>query len=92
MPQEDLIRGAKADVPQLFEDIESDTRNVILTLARIWTTASERADPLEERGGGFGRSSTFARATAQSSSEPATFTCTLRMRNAGPTSRPSGPR
>ena len=38
VPQRDLNRGAMAGVPQLLEEIESDTRNVLLTLARIWTT------------------------------------------------------
>ena len=38
VPQRDLNRGARAGLPQLLEEIESDTRNVLLTLARIWTT------------------------------------------------------
>ena len=38
VPREDLIRGATAGVPELLEDLESDTRNVLLTLARIWMT------------------------------------------------------
>ena len=38
VPHDDLIRGAIAGIPQLLGDLESDTRNVLLTLARIWTT------------------------------------------------------
>lgn len=38
VPHDDLIRGAIAGIPQLLADLESDTRNVLLTLARIWTT------------------------------------------------------
>ena len=38
MPHDDLIRGAIAGIPDLLGDLESDTRNVLLTLARIWTT------------------------------------------------------
>lgn len=38
VPQQDLNRGATAGIPQLLEELESDTRNVLLTLARIWTT------------------------------------------------------
>lgn len=38
VPPEDLVRGATAGIPQLLEDLESDTRNVLLTLARIWLT------------------------------------------------------
>ncbi len=38
VPHEDLIRGAVAGIPHLLSDLESDTRNVVLTLARIWTT------------------------------------------------------
>lgn len=38
VPHNDLIRGAIAGIPQLLGDLESDTRNVLLTLARIWMT------------------------------------------------------
>jgi predicted nucleotidyltransferase len=38
VPHEDLLRGAVAGIPHLLGDLESDTRNVVLTLARIWTT------------------------------------------------------
>ena len=38
MPHDDLIRGSIAGIPHLLGDLESDTRNVLLTLARIWTT------------------------------------------------------
>jgi predicted nucleotidyltransferase len=38
VPHNDLIRGAVAGIPHLLSDLESDTRNVLLTLARIWTT------------------------------------------------------
>ena len=38
VPHDDLIRGSIAGIPHLLGDLESDTRNVLLTLARIWTT------------------------------------------------------
>ena len=38
VPHDDLIRGAIAGIPDLLGVLESDTRNVLLTLARIWTT------------------------------------------------------
>jgi predicted nucleotidyltransferase len=38
VPRDDLIRGAMAGIPQLLSDLESDTRNVLLTLARIWNS------------------------------------------------------
>jgi predicted nucleotidyltransferase len=38
VPHDDLIRGAVFGIPHLLSDLESDTRNVLLTLARIWTT------------------------------------------------------
>lgn len=38
VPREDVLRAAVAGVPALMTDLESDTRNVLLTLARIWTT------------------------------------------------------
>jgi predicted nucleotidyltransferase len=38
VPREDLVRGAVHGVPQLLGDLETDTRNVVLTLARVWAT------------------------------------------------------
>jgi streptomycin 3"-adenylyltransferase len=37
-PPEDLVRSMLDGIPGLLEDLEDDTRNVLLTLARIWTT------------------------------------------------------
>ena len=34
----DLRRAIVAAVPQLLGDLDHDSRNVLLTLARIWTT------------------------------------------------------
>jgi predicted nucleotidyltransferase len=38
VPYEDLRRAIVAGIPELLAALESDTRNVLLTLARIWTT------------------------------------------------------
>jgi streptomycin 3"-adenylyltransferase len=38
VPLVDLRRAIVAGVPQLLRDLDQDTRNVLLTLARIWTT------------------------------------------------------
>ncbi|MFF7164085.1 aminoglycoside adenylyltransferase family protein [Streptomyces sp. NPDC008086] len=38
VPHADLRRAIVAGVPELLGDLETDTRNVLLTLARIWTT------------------------------------------------------
>ncbi|KUM72374.1 nucleotidyltransferase [Streptomyces curacoi] len=38
VPPADLARAMVAGVPQLLAELDSDTRNVLLTLARIWTT------------------------------------------------------
>ncbi|MDQ0954958.1 putative nucleotidyltransferase [Streptomyces phaeochromogenes] len=38
VPHEDLRRAIVAGVPELLTDLASDTRNVLLTLARVWTT------------------------------------------------------
>lgn len=35
---EDLRRAIVAGVPDLLDELDSDTRNVLLTLARIWMT------------------------------------------------------
>ncbi|MFD1325042.1 aminoglycoside adenylyltransferase family protein [Micromonospora sonneratiae] len=38
VPPTDLVRASVAGVPELLADLDSDTRNVVLTFARIWTT------------------------------------------------------
>jgi streptomycin 3"-adenylyltransferase len=38
VPQGDLRRAIAAGVPGLLEELASDTRNVLLTLARVWST------------------------------------------------------
>ncbi|WP_217206681.1 aminoglycoside adenylyltransferase family protein [Streptomyces sp. AC550_RSS872] len=38
VPHGDLRRAILAGVPELLGDLDTDTRNVLLTLARIWTT------------------------------------------------------
>jgi hypothetical protein len=38
VPAADLRRAIVAGVPSLLADLESDTRNVLLTFARIWFT------------------------------------------------------
>lgn len=40
VPHDDLIRAIAAGIPDLLEDLESDTANVVLTLARIWATVA----------------------------------------------------
>ncbi|MFF7789751.1 aminoglycoside adenylyltransferase family protein [Streptomyces sp. NPDC007991] len=38
VPHDDFRRAIVAGVPELMAELDSDTRNVLLTLARIWTT------------------------------------------------------
>jgi predicted nucleotidyltransferase len=38
VPPADLVRGSVAGIPNLLNDLPGDTRNVVLTFARIWTT------------------------------------------------------
>jgi len=38
VPHQDLRRAIAAGVPDLLTDLREDTRNVVLTLARVWTT------------------------------------------------------
>ncbi|MFB7568889.1 aminoglycoside adenylyltransferase family protein [Streptomyces sp. NPDC056165] len=38
VPSGDLARSSVAGIPGLLDDLDSDTRNVVLTLARVWTT------------------------------------------------------
>lgn len=39
VPREDLVRGVLAGVPALADDLDTDTTNVLLTIARVWHTA-----------------------------------------------------
>ena len=38
VPREDLVRAMLDELPGLLVDLDEDTRNVLLTVARIWTT------------------------------------------------------
>ncbi len=38
VPHADLVRASVAGIPALLAELDDDTRNVLLTLARIWTT------------------------------------------------------
>jgi hypothetical protein len=40
IPDEDILSAMQSDVDRLRSDMDSDTRNVILTLARIWNTSA----------------------------------------------------
>jgi len=40
VPQDDVIRAILEGIPGLLGDLESDTRNVVLTFARIWMTVA----------------------------------------------------
>ena len=40
VPRADLVRGMVDGLPALLADFAGDTRNVLLTLARIWTTVA----------------------------------------------------
>ena len=43
VPHADLIHAIVAGIPGLLDDLESDAANVVLTLARIWTTVATGA-------------------------------------------------
>jgi predicted nucleotidyltransferase len=38
VPRADLMAACRAGIPSLLDDVDTDTRNVVLTLARIWST------------------------------------------------------
>ncbi|WP_457468271.1 aminoglycoside adenylyltransferase family protein [Streptomyces sp. TE4109] len=38
VPHTDLVRASVGGIPDLLDELDDDTRNVLLTLARIWTT------------------------------------------------------
>ncbi len=40
VPHDDLVRATVGDIDTLLADLDDDTRNVLLTLARIWSTAA----------------------------------------------------
>ena len=43
VPRDDLIRATLDAMPTLVADLDGDTRNVLLTLARMWTTVATGA-------------------------------------------------
>lgn len=43
VPHEELVRATVGDIDMLLGDLDTDTRNVILTLARIWSTVATGA-------------------------------------------------
>jgi streptomycin 3"-adenylyltransferase len=43
VPPDDLVRAIVGELGMLLGDLEDDTRNVLLTLARIWSTVSDGA-------------------------------------------------
>ncbi|TQM79563.1 streptomycin 3'-adenylyltransferase [Saccharothrix saharensis] len=43
VPHADVVRASLAGVPGLLADLDHDTRNVVLTLARVWTTVATGA-------------------------------------------------
>ena len=43
VPLEDLNRAMVEGIPGLLDDLDSDTTNVVLTFARIWTTLATGA-------------------------------------------------
>ncbi|MGW9211995.1 aminoglycoside adenylyltransferase family protein [Embleya sp. NPDC055664] len=49
VPRRDLERAVVAGIPDLLDELESDTRNVLLTLARIWTTLATGAIESKDR-------------------------------------------
>jgi streptomycin 3"-adenylyltransferase len=40
VPHDDLVRAIVDGIPDLLDDLGPDTANVLLTLARIWTTVA----------------------------------------------------
>ncbi|MFC6931040.1 DUF4111 domain-containing protein [Actinomadura yumaensis] len=38
VPHSDVVRASVTAIPDLLDELDSDTRNVLLTFARIWTT------------------------------------------------------
>jgi streptomycin 3"-adenylyltransferase len=43
VPQDDLVRAIVGDIGSLLDELDSDTANVVLTLARIWSTVADGA-------------------------------------------------
>jgi predicted nucleotidyltransferase len=40
VPHDDLVRAIVSEIDTLLDELDSDTRNVLLTLARIWSTVA----------------------------------------------------
>ncbi|MBB5958224.1 putative nucleotidyltransferase [Saccharothrix tamanrassetensis] len=48
VPTADVVRGSLAGIPDLLRDLPGDTRNVVLTLARVWTTLATGEVPSKD--------------------------------------------
>jgi hypothetical protein len=48
VPEADYLDAAVRGVPALLGDLDSDTRNVVLTLPRIWNAVSTRSVPSKD--------------------------------------------
>lgn len=53
VPPSDLRRAIVAEVPALLDDLGSDTRNVLLTLARVWVTLATGEIRSKDAAAGF---------------------------------------
>lgn len=53
VPRADLVRAIQGEVPSLLADLERDTRNVLLTLARMWLTVATGTMASKDAAGGW---------------------------------------
>ncbi|MER7459839.1 aminoglycoside adenylyltransferase family protein [Micromonospora sp. NPDC126480] len=53
VPGPDLVRASLAGIPALLDDLDADTRNVVLTLARIWFTVATGGITSKEAAAGW---------------------------------------
>ncbi len=61
IPKRDFVEALVADIDGLIDTIDSDTRNVVLTLARTWNTLATGGDSLEGDGRGVDAATTRSR-------------------------------
>ncbi len=70
VPAADLDRAMIDSIPDLLADLEPDTGNVLLTLARIWTTLGTGRDPVQGRGRRSGAVASARRASGRPRPSP----------------------
>ena len=91
VPRGDLVRAMTDELPSLLDDLEDDTRNVVLTLARIWMTVETGEIRAKEIAADWALSNDYRRSGVPSSPGPVPSTWAMNSSAGRTCSRSSAP-